>query len=107
MVRLLGKCPPLRESMLKNRRVVYGLFVLEIVQTVTTSHQTYWYMVKNWNNPGALVLFPWSAMTVPTIDGLSTCRTPGSSHELTALSMIQSHSTYKRSTPGVLCTIHC
>ena len=50
---------------------VYSLLVMEIVQTVTTSHQTYWYMVLNWNNPGALVLFPWSAMTVPTIDGLS------------------------------------
>lgn len=50
---------------------VYGLLLLEVVQTVTTSHQTWWYMVTNWNNPGALVLFPWSAMTVPTIDGLS------------------------------------
>ncbi|THH17015.1 hypothetical protein EW146_g3717 [Bondarzewia mesenterica] len=48
----------------------YGVLVLEVVQTVTTTHQTWWYMVTNWNNPASLVLFPWSAMTVPTIDGL-------------------------------------
>ncbi|KAJ7171161.1 hypothetical protein C8R46DRAFT_895412 [Mycena filopes] len=46
------------------------MFVLELVQTATTTHQAWWYMVSNWNQPSALLTFPWSAMTVPVMAGI-------------------------------------
>ncbi|KAJ7276815.1 hypothetical protein C8J57DRAFT_1177128 [Mycena rebaudengoi] len=49
---------------------VYGVFFLELVQTATTTHQAWWYMITNWNDPSSLLTFPWSAMTVPTMAGL-------------------------------------
>ncbi|KAI0753483.1 hypothetical protein C8Q80DRAFT_1152428 [Daedaleopsis nitida] len=52
------------------RALVYGLFILELVQTITTTHQAWWYTITNWNNPMALLSFPWSAMTVPTMAGI-------------------------------------
>lgn len=51
---------------------VATIFVLELVQTATTTHQAWWYTVTNWNNPSALLTFPWSAMTVPIMAGIST-----------------------------------
>ncbi|KAJ7249316.1 hypothetical protein C8J57DRAFT_1239777 [Mycena rebaudengoi] len=50
---------------------LYGIFFLELVQTATTTHQAWWYMITNWNDPSSLLTFPWSAMTVPTMAGLS------------------------------------
>lgn len=52
---------------------VVGVFFLEIAQMVTTTHETYWYLISNWDNPSDVVEghFPWSAMTIPLIDGLS------------------------------------
>ncbi|KZT21921.1 hypothetical protein NEOLEDRAFT_1072708 [Neolentinus lepideus HHB14362 ss-1] len=49
---------------------VWGLFVLELAQTATTTHQAWWYNVRNWNKPSALLTFPWSAMTVPMGAGI-------------------------------------
>lgn len=51
------------------------LIVLELVQTATSTHQAWWYGVTSWNNPSALLEFPWSAMTLPTMSGLSECIT--------------------------------
>ncbi|TFK90194.1 hypothetical protein K466DRAFT_638889 [Polyporus arcularius HHB13444] len=52
------------------RVLVASIFVLELVQTATTTHQAWWYTVTNWNNPAALLTFPWSAMTVPIMAGI-------------------------------------
>ncbi|RPD57313.1 hypothetical protein L226DRAFT_159496 [Lentinus tigrinus ALCF2SS1-7] len=52
------------------RILVATIFVLELVQTATTTHQAWWYTVTNWNNPSALLTFPWSAMTVPIMAGI-------------------------------------
>jgi len=52
------------------RGLVYGLFILELVQTVTTTHQAWWYIITDWNTPSALGGFPWSAMTVPVMAGI-------------------------------------
>ncbi|KAI0774948.1 hypothetical protein BD413DRAFT_603458 [Trametes elegans] len=46
------------------------MFVLELVQTATTTHQAWYYGVSSWNNPAALATFPWSATTVPTMAGI-------------------------------------
>lgn len=50
--------------------LVICVFVLELVQTVTSTHQAWWYTVTNWNNQPALLDFPWSAMTIPTMSGI-------------------------------------
>ncbi|KAJ7485530.1 hypothetical protein FB451DRAFT_59231 [Mycena latifolia] len=52
------------------RVLVYTIFFLELVQTATTTHQAWWYLVTNWNQPSALLQFPWSFMTVPVMAGI-------------------------------------
>ncbi|RDX47513.1 hypothetical protein OH76DRAFT_1354129 [Lentinus brumalis] len=57
--------------MLNGRRsLVYFIFVLELVQTGTTTHQAYYYGVQAFNNVELLLTFPWSAMTVPVMAGI-------------------------------------
>ncbi|KAI0629570.1 hypothetical protein C8Q77DRAFT_294538 [Trametes polyzona] len=59
-----------RSDQLKMRIIVYSLLVLELVQTATTTHQAWYYGVESWNNPAALLTFPWSAPTVPIMAGV-------------------------------------
>ncbi|KAI0645040.1 hypothetical protein C8Q79DRAFT_912274 [Trametes meyenii] len=49
---------------------VWALLILELVQTATTTHQAWYYGVSSWNDPGALLTFPWSASTVPIMAGI-------------------------------------
>lgn len=66
-----------RRRMLNGRRsLVYFIFVLELVQTGTTTHQAYYYGVQAFNNVELLLTFPWSAMTVPVMAGISTSSLP-------------------------------
>lgn len=53
------------------KRPVYGLLILELVQTATTTHQAWYYGVTLWNSPEKLLTFPWSAPTVPIMAGIS------------------------------------
>ncbi|KAI0710332.1 hypothetical protein C8T65DRAFT_575454 [Cerioporus squamosus] len=50
--------------------LVYCIFILELVQTGTTTHQAWYYGVQAFNNIPLLLTFPWSAMTVPTMAGI-------------------------------------
>lgn len=59
------------DDLLNTNLIVCTLIILELVQTATSTHQAWWYGVTNWNNPSALLEFPWSAMTLPTMSGIS------------------------------------
>ena len=52
---------------------VWGIIILELIQMVTTSHETYWYLVIKWNDPAAIQNgeFAWSSMAMPLLDGIS------------------------------------
>ena len=76
-IRALGKCSDLLlifRMIARSFFQVWGTFIMEIVQTVCYSHQAYWYMVEFWGNANELATqFPWSSMTIPTIEGVSKC----------------------------------
>lgn len=40
--------------------IVYGLFVLDILQTIFGTHATWYYLISKWGNPTDLFKFPWS-----------------------------------------------
>ncbi|CDO69437.1 hypothetical protein BN946_scf184791.g32 [Trametes cinnabarina] len=52
------------------RVTVYTLLLLELFQTATTTHHTWWFCVTNWNNPSALFAFPDTAFLIPLTAGV-------------------------------------
>ncbi|CDO69435.1 hypothetical protein BN946_scf184791.g30 [Trametes cinnabarina] len=55
---------------LRIRLMVYTLLTLELFQTATTTHHTWWFCVTNWNNPSALFAFPSTAFLIPITAGV-------------------------------------
>ncbi|KAI0055435.1 hypothetical protein BV25DRAFT_1921827 [Artomyces pyxidatus] len=51
------------------RLLVYCVFCLDIAQTVFGTHQSWFFMVANWNNPAALAAVTWSVVTIPITSG--------------------------------------
>ena len=47
------------------------MFVLELAQTGTTTHNAWYYVIENWNNRMVLFTFTWSAISIPITDGVS------------------------------------
>ncbi|KAI0765737.1 hypothetical protein BD413DRAFT_494677 [Trametes elegans] len=85
---------------LKIRIIVWGMFVLELVQTATTTHQAWYYGVSSWNNPAALATFPWSATTVPTMAGIRGFASPGRFSQPDDIDPLQSPRLRSCSMPG-------
>ncbi|VDC04861.1 unnamed protein product [Peniophora sp. CBMAI 1063] len=51
--------------------LVYGVFVLDLVQTVTGTHACWFYAIESWGNTAVIInVIPWSAPTIPIFDGL-------------------------------------
>ncbi|KAJ7291719.1 hypothetical protein C8J57DRAFT_1273801 [Mycena rebaudengoi] len=51
---------------------VYTVFVMDLIQTAFSTHEAWWFAIKNWGNPTALQGAPWtSVIAIPISCGLS------------------------------------
>ncbi|KIM79191.1 hypothetical protein PILCRDRAFT_571209 [Piloderma croceum F 1598] len=50
--------------------LVYGIFILDIVQTVLATHAAWGFLISGWGNPGILSQPPWSVMTLPFMSAI-------------------------------------
>ncbi|KAJ7025966.1 hypothetical protein C8F04DRAFT_1238866 [Mycena alexandri] len=55
---------------LQLRILVYGLFLLDLAQTVIGTHLGWFFIVTNWGNPASFDIVPWSAAMIPILCGL-------------------------------------
>ncbi|KAF8173755.1 hypothetical protein K438DRAFT_128586 [Mycena galopus ATCC 62051] len=49
--------------------LVYGIFILELVQTAFGTHEAWWFSVQNWGNIPSLQGAPWTAILSPILCG--------------------------------------
>jgi len=47
-----------------NKVVVYGVFMLDVVQTIFATHSAWGYLISGWGNPAVLFQPPWSLTAV-------------------------------------------
>ncbi|KAJ7720050.1 hypothetical protein B0H16DRAFT_392718 [Mycena metata] len=52
------------------RILVYGLFLLDLAQTIIGTHLGWFFIVTNWGNPASFDIVPWSAAMIPILCGL-------------------------------------
>ncbi|KII84926.1 hypothetical protein PLICRDRAFT_45769 [Plicaturopsis crispa FD-325 SS-3] len=50
--------------------LVYGVYILDLVQTVLAAHASWALLVAGWGNPLVLVFSPWSVATIPIMSGI-------------------------------------
>ncbi|KAJ7708736.1 hypothetical protein B0H17DRAFT_1191234 [Mycena rosella] len=52
------------------RILVNGLFLLDVAQTVTSTHYGWFFIVTTWGNPSNFDIIPWSASMIPLLCGI-------------------------------------
>ncbi|KAJ7665607.1 hypothetical protein B0H17DRAFT_951424 [Mycena rosella] len=51
---------------------VNALLVLDVAQTITSTHFGWFFIITTWGNPGDFNFIPWSASMIPTLCGIVT-----------------------------------
>ncbi|KAJ6554874.1 hypothetical protein B0H19DRAFT_1154709 [Mycena capillaripes] len=54
------------------KALVYGIFLLEVVQTAITSHFAYATLVMGWGDHSVFVKLPWSSLATPIFTGITS-----------------------------------
>ncbi|KII90158.1 hypothetical protein PLICRDRAFT_174939 [Plicaturopsis crispa FD-325 SS-3] len=55
------------------KSLVYSVYIIDVAQTVVTTHASWETLVAKWGNPEVLVLQPWSVCALPIFGAIVSC----------------------------------
>lgn len=75
-IKVLGKAFIHRQRISKLTVVyaVYGMYFLDLLQTVAATNFAWYMLVAGWGNPEVFVKVPWPGSAQPILTGLSACK---------------------------------